>query len=491
MRFREQQRNKHFFIKVVLLMGCMLLLAGCDKKGFRPDTSEKREITSEGAAQELEGHEEDGPGAAGGTEQIQMIAAHGKEWLSEYGATSYYAVTDLDQNGDLELLVSTGEQGTGRFTYSTFYLADMASGKLKKCSMSYGEASEDDIVDGIHTVYHDTDTGEYHYITCDFASAGGAADNIYSVDSLTLLDDRVSSQELGYRMGIWKKKKQEHKYSYYQYTKKGKEQEISGGITSDGFTPDQDYFGDRAYPKCEKMSVNIHWISSKEMKKALRGKENPTQEETAEKIYPLLEQSYKEFWLGYGLRQTKMKMYGYSVQIPQLVNMEDQDKQERLNEMIRKEVRKDFSWRSPKERKKSGEANIWEYKGIIKYAGRDSLSILVIAEGMWKGAVHPAGWSYTVNLDLEKERKIPNREILPEKYYKDMEKYILDGMGREIRNVGYLELCRKLGQGLLGEYQEWKEIDVYRTPDHIGVAIPISHAAGDYAIFEVSQSTLF
>ena len=45
----------------------------------------------------------------------------------------HYAITDLDQNGRLELIVSTGMIGTGHFTTNWYYEISKDGSKLKKC----------------------------------------------------------------------------------------------------------------------------------------------------------------------------------------------------------------------------------------------------------------------------------------------------------------------------------------------------------------------
>lgn len=44
----------------------------------------------------------------------------------------HYAITDLDQNGRLELIVSTGMIGTGHFTTNWYYEISKDGSKLKK-----------------------------------------------------------------------------------------------------------------------------------------------------------------------------------------------------------------------------------------------------------------------------------------------------------------------------------------------------------------------
>ena len=51
----------------------------------------------------------------------------------QYMDSYHYAVTDLDQNGRLELIISTGVNGTSHITNNWYYEISKDGSKLKKC----------------------------------------------------------------------------------------------------------------------------------------------------------------------------------------------------------------------------------------------------------------------------------------------------------------------------------------------------------------------
>lgn len=398
------------------------------------------------------------------------------------GYQTHFAVTDLDQNGRLELLCSSDCQGSGLFTYSDFYQINPAGSRLEKCQTPWNQSSEPDIVDGINKVYHNPKTGEYHYITQDFASAGGAADNITMIETLTLKDNNITTSFLGYREGIWKKKKQEHVYRYYRTTKKDHDKKI----LPDDFN--QDHLSALRFPKCEKASVNIGWFEITEKPKKL----------TEEIVSSYLEKSLDEFTLGYFLQQTEWKMNldylecsDITMTIPQLVNMPDKEKQDRLNKLIQEEIRKLFEWMGEDlEDDWTYSLGFWDC--TVKYAGTDRLSLLIQYDGYGKGAAHPNFTVNVLNLDLEGEKLIPKKEILPLKKRKNIGQLILDGICRDITHGSMYRETQKKYHNInsLKKTADWDTCEVYFTADSVGVVIPTFHAIGDYSVYEVRQENL-
>ena len=69
----------------------------------------------------------------------------------QYMDSYHYAVTDLDQNGRLELIISTGVNGTSHITNNWYYEISKDGSKLKKCKgKAFGKEGHD-ILDAINT----------------------------------------------------------------------------------------------------------------------------------------------------------------------------------------------------------------------------------------------------------------------------------------------------------------------------------------------------
>ena len=102
--------------------------------------------------------------------QIQVIADSMDLWvgLTDYGGIYQYTVTDLDQNGRLELITSIN-QGTGRFTYSSYYEINEVMDGLTAYELARqeGDSEADIMVDSV-PVYYDSEHDIYHYIFDDY-----------------------------------------------------------------------------------------------------------------------------------------------------------------------------------------------------------------------------------------------------------------------------------------------------------------------------------
>ena len=65
---------------------------------------------------------------------------------------------------------------------------------------------------------------------------------------------------------------------------------------------------------------------------------------------------------------------------------------------------------------------------------------------------------------------------------------ILEGNCEDIRDIGYRAYrLKKGGESLLESPEDWKIVDVYQTPDCIGVVIPCIYAMGSYQIYEIQK----
>ncbi len=189
------------------------------------------------------------------------------------------------------------------------------------------------------------------------------------------------------------------------------------------------------------------------------------------------------------LQRVTVEMNGYEITIPQFVDMENEEKEKKVNEIIRKQVKKNIKETGIS---KEGEYpfHLASYQCKVKRLDKEVLSILVEADGMGEGAAHPLAWAYTINIDLEEIRVLSNEEILPAKYYEKIDKMIMQKCCVDIKNIGYRKFCKKINNGkLLDSKKEWKSIYVYYSSDNdgIGVVIPTAYAIGSYQIYEVHE----
>ena len=91
--------------------------------------------------------------------QLQLIAENQTVWKSVTEYPYYYAVTDLNQNGRSELIVSSGMSGTGLYTWSNFYEINESLQNLQQYESSFAEGeSQPDIVQDVMDGYYDAQT---------------------------------------------------------------------------------------------------------------------------------------------------------------------------------------------------------------------------------------------------------------------------------------------------------------------------------------------
>ena len=157
---------KHIFSLCLLLAS--LILTGCADSAQNPKSSEEATTSaisttssainaSSSAMQSMDPLSIEG--------QLKTIAEAKDKIVTydQYMDSYHYAVTDLDQNGRLELIISTGVNGTGHITNNWYYEISKDGSKLKKCKgKTFGNEGHD-ILDAIHTVYIDQQEHNYYY----------------------------------------------------------------------------------------------------------------------------------------------------------------------------------------------------------------------------------------------------------------------------------------------------------------------------------------
>ena len=131
--------------------------------------------------------------------QLTLIAQNASLWLGDtsFGDTYQYAVTDLDQNGRLEILTSS-LQGTGLYTYSTFHEVNKTMDGLDSCPMaglSEGDSQPDIQVSQAGGRF-DPASGVRYYLFTDLLR-NGAAEQYEFLHALSLSEGTVRIQPLG------------------------------------------------------------------------------------------------------------------------------------------------------------------------------------------------------------------------------------------------------------------------------------------------------
>lgn len=138
--------------------------------------------------------------------QIKVIVDNYDMWTMKNADDLHnpysYVVTDLDQNGRLEIITSTC-QGTGIYTYSKYYEVNKTFDGLDEIKRDLIEgSSEADI--GVDTVkvFIDKVNNEYHYIFEDMLR-NGAAEYYENKQDIMLKDGKLSENTLAYKTTIY------------------------------------------------------------------------------------------------------------------------------------------------------------------------------------------------------------------------------------------------------------------------------------------------
>ena len=172
----------------------------------------------------------------------------------------HYAITDLDQNGRLELIVSTGMFGAEHITGNWYYEISKDGSKLKKCKgKAFGNEGHD-IFDDIDTVYIDPKKHNYYYIVHGITHVSGA-ENYDSVGFLQLKNGTLTDNYLA-GGSHFVSKKGKLKDSYYKLTKNANKR--TAIITKKQYS-DIDSLMNEKYGKLKKESVAIQWFSYEQL----------------------------------------------------------------------------------------------------------------------------------------------------------------------------------------------------------------------------------
>lgn len=127
--------------------------------------------------------------AVGGTkstyEQMCVIAEKRDFWKNDISEGSEYALTDLDRNGRIELIISNCG-GSGLFTTSKFYEVNSNFNSLIVCETDFIEGdSQPDIIVDYADVFYDIDNDVFYYIFDDVLRVG-SAESYQTISALTL-----------------------------------------------------------------------------------------------------------------------------------------------------------------------------------------------------------------------------------------------------------------------------------------------------------------
>lgn len=137
--------------------------------------------------------------------QMEVIAQKQDMWFGspDFADEVYqYAVTDLNQDGRYELIVSN-RGGTGNYTYSRFFEVNESYDGLVECTTNFQEGdSQVDIMVESTSAYFDEEAQNFHYIFEDYLKVS-AAEYYESIRALTLQGGQIIEENLAGRSEIY------------------------------------------------------------------------------------------------------------------------------------------------------------------------------------------------------------------------------------------------------------------------------------------------
>lgn len=403
--------------------------------------------------------------------QWEVLAKNDDKWRlpgdHREESLAYYAVTDLDQNGRLEIIRIQYQARLGKYVFMGLYETNSSLNGIREVNTDLvGKNLDVCDLEEMDTAYYDWKTGKCHYMIGGKLQ-GAVYQNIYA---LTLEKGQLSRTSLAYQTNI-QGKNGEQNCQYFLINGSQKKK-------MDQTEYSKQNVGDVVYKQCGRMSVKISPFSFC----------HPLEDMIEGQTRYALEQSYQNFSLGMPLQKKSISLCGRELEIPQYTAMQDQKKQDRINRMITDEVSRSlnmvYDLSDPK----------WDIEHVtitVKYASRDRISLLLLSSGYYEGAAHGNEYCDTINIDLEQERLLSGEELLSKQYRSCLEENILAGYYHDMLGNGgdYLDYIVQNDFNLFHNTvsEGWKDVKIYQTSDKVGVVIQTRFGRDAYVIYEVRR----
>ncbi len=144
--------------------------------------------------------------------QVKAIMSNMDLWTKDSSSDTYgYVITDLDQNGRIEI-ISSSLQGTGLYTYSKIYEVDETQEKLNLCNENDYENGKgifsDFMMNEETVVFYDREHNEYHYIFYDYTRIS-ATESQEAVLDVCLKDGVISEKVLAIKTSVYENENNE------------------------------------------------------------------------------------------------------------------------------------------------------------------------------------------------------------------------------------------------------------------------------------------
>ena len=191
-----------------------------------------------------------------------------------------------------------------------------------------------------------------------------------------------------------------------------------------------------------------------------------------------------------------------TINYPQIINYGDNDKQKSINKIIKSDALKVLDYYKDYTDEVTLDINY-----IIKINGGNFLSIQYSGIGYSKGAAHPNNLFYTRNILLDNGSKIRLKDLIKidENFvgkfkhgtYKSQEvksnKSLEEAAKTSVQQMTTADLINRFNNADSLENigtENQSDTFSYLSKDSLGICVSISHAAGDYAVFEIKYDDI-
>ena len=179
------------------------------------------------------------------------------------------------------------------------------------------------------------------------------------------------------------------------------------------------------------------------------------------------------------------------VEYPVIINLKDDAKEKEINELIKDEALETYL--QTIQGLESDQKYTAEGSCEIKLKSDKFLSIAYSSYNNFTPSVHPYHLFYTTNIDMETGKKLALTDIIPE-----IDIYFINAL-KQAEYVGKLgqEYAQDIKNITFGSYASDEDliyalsqgaennVFFYLTDKTIGISMPVAHAAGDHAEFEI------
>ena len=196
--------------------------------------------------------------------------------------------------------------------------------------------------------------------------------------------------------------------------------------------------------------------------------------------------------ISYQLTDASYEKGEINIRYPQLSGLADKDKQESVNELIRKDALKDIE----QYQTENGTLEI-NYK--VSFQGENLLSIQYIVYSSFPGATHPNHNFYTTNINLKNASRVRLADVVKINdsfvaEFKKGSKYTdpIRDADQELQtlledNINALTAAEIMdADGLSGDTPYYS----YFTKEALGIGIEVPYAVGGYALYEISYQEI-